>query len=110
MEQGGSVPQVQRGGTLMSGNAAYFKTQRPRGTVINDNVAYVIHGGTDQVPAAGRKPVEEMETSLYQYIDMEDKEDRMLRMTYQTIDTPVLRNQSKGHDQQAALTAHATAN
>ena len=73
-------------------------------------MAYFIHGDTDQVPAAGRKPVEEMEASLYQYIDMEDKEDRILRMTYQTIDTPVLRNQSKGHNQQSALTAHATAN
>ena len=93
VEHGGSALE-QRGGTLISGNVAYFSTKKSTGaqkggTLMANNVAYVTQGA-DQ----WRKP-EEMETSIY--VDM-DKEDRMLRKTFQKIDTPVLRNQSKGHD------------
>jgi hypothetical protein len=66
---------AQKGGTLMATNEAYVMNQQ-------------------------RKPAE-METSIY--VDM-DKEDRMLRRTFQKIDTPVLqgRRESKGHDEPSA--------
>ena len=95
--QGDSALQEQHGGTLMSGNVAYFSTKQPMvtqkgGMLMATNAAYV----TDQ----WSKPPE-LETSLY--VDM-DKEDRRLRRTFQKIDTPVLqvRSQSQGHDEQSA--------
>ena len=104
VEHGGGSALEQHGGTLMSGNVAYFSTKNPTevqkgGTLMANNVAYVTQGADHW-----RKP-DEMETSIY--VDM-DKEDRMLRKTFQKIDTPILRNQPKDQDQQPAQSTNIT--